>query len=165
LRSRIQMLRDHGQAAKHLHSAIGWNARMDGIQAAVLSLKLRHLAANNAARRAHADLYDQLLADGARVIRPVVGRHNAHVYHIYGVRVQERDTVLQRMAERGVNCSVHYPVPIHLQKAYSFLGLGAGSFPVAERCAQELLSLPMYPELTIDQIEFVVDTLKESLAN
>jgi dTDP-4-amino-4,6-dideoxygalactose transaminase len=165
LRARIQMLRDHGQAAKHLHSAIGWNARMDGIQAAVLSLKLRRLGAANAARRAHADLYDQLLTTEPRVIRPAVGQHNSHVYHIYAVRVQERDTVLQRMAARGVHCSVHYPVPIHLQKAYSFLGLGAGSFPVTERCAQELLSLPMYPELTTDQIEFVVDTLKNCLAN
>ncbi|HWX19225.1 MAG TPA: DegT/DnrJ/EryC1/StrS family aminotransferase, partial [Candidatus Binatia bacterium] len=91
--------------------------------------------------------------------------HNTHVYHIYAVRVKERDAVLQRMGARGVNCSIHYPVPIHLQKAYSFLGLGPGSFPVAERCAQELLSLPMYPELTGDQIQFVVDTLKKCLAN
>jgi dTDP-4-amino-4,6-dideoxygalactose transaminase len=110
-------------------------------------------------------LYDQLLANEPRVIRPAVGQHNSHVYHIYAVRVQERDTVLQRMAARGVHCSVHYPVPIHLQKAYSFLGLGAGSFPATERCAQGLLSLPMYPELTTDQIEFVVETLKNCLAN
>jgi dTDP-4-amino-4,6-dideoxygalactose transaminase len=165
LHSRIQMLRDHGQAAKHLHSAIGWNARMDGIQAAVLSLKLRRLGPANAARRAHADLYDQLLANEPRVSRPAVAPHNTHVYHIYAVRVKERDAVLQRMGARGVNCSIHYPVPIHLQKAYSFLGLGPGSFPVAERCAQELLSLPMYPELTGDQIQFVVDTLKKCLAN
>jgi dTDP-4-amino-4,6-dideoxygalactose transaminase len=165
LRSRIQMLRDHGQAAKHLHSAIGWNARMDGIQAAVLSLKLRRLAAANEARRAHAALYDKLLAGETRVTRPVVAPENVHVYHIYAVRVPDRDAVLQRMAARGVHCSIHYPVPIHLQKAYSFLGLTAGAFPVAERCAQELLSLPMYPELRKEQIEFVVDTLKECLAS
>jgi dTDP-4-amino-4,6-dideoxygalactose transaminase len=165
LRSRIQMLRDHGQAAKHLHSAIGWNARMDGIQAAVLSLKLRRLAAANEARRAHAALYDRLLATEPRVTRPVVAPHNVHVYHIYAVRVADRDAVLQRMAARGVHCSIHYPVPIHLQKAYGFLGLTAGAFPVAERCAQELLSLPMYPELRQDQIEFVAQTLKESLSN
>jgi dTDP-4-amino-4,6-dideoxygalactose transaminase len=164
LRSRIQMLRDHGQAAKHLHSAIGWNARMDGIQAAVLSLKLRRLAAANAARRAHAAAYDQLLACEPRVLRPAVAPQNSHVYHIYAVRVHERNEVLQRMAERGVHCSIHYPVPIHLQKAYGFLGLGPGTFPVAERCSQELLSLPMYPELRTDQIEFVVEALKESLA-
>src|SRR6266487_3283107 len=163
LRSKIQVLFDHGQATKHLHSIIGWNARMDGIQAAVLSVKLRRLEAANAARCAHAQLYDQLLANEPRVIRPRVAPLNSHVFHIYAVRVQDRDGVLQRMAARGVNCAVHYPVPIHLQKAYSFLELRPGSFPVAELCAGEFLSLPMYPELQSEQIRFVVDALKESL--
>jgi dTDP-4-amino-4,6-dideoxygalactose transaminase len=163
LRTKVQVLRDHGQAAKYLHSMIGWNARMDGIQAAVLSVKLRRLAAANEARRVHARLYNELLADEPRVIRPVVGPDNTHVYHIYAVRVQDRDGVLQRMAARGVHCAIHYPVPIHLQKAYGFLALGPGTFPVAEQCAKEFLSLPMYPELTEEQIRFVVDTLKESL--
>jgi len=163
LRSKVQVLRDHGQAAKYLHSMIGWNARMDGIQAAVLSVKMRRLAAANEARRVHARLYNDLLADEPRVIRPVVGPDNTHVYHIYAVRVQDRDGVLQRMAARGVNCAIHYPVPIHRQKAYAFLGLGPGSFPVAEQCAKEFLSLPMYPELTEEQIRFVVDNLKECL--
>jgi dTDP-4-amino-4,6-dideoxygalactose transaminase len=163
LRARVQVLRDHGQAAKYLHSTIGWNARMDGIQAAVLSLKLRRLEEANTARRSHAKLYDQLLADEPRVIRPYIAPERVHAFHIYAIRVQDRDGVMQRMVARGVNCSIHYPVPIHLQKAYSFLGLGPGSFPVAEQCAQEFLSLPMYPELRPDQIQFVVDTLKECL--
>jgi dTDP-4-amino-4,6-dideoxygalactose transaminase len=163
LRAKVQVLRDHGQAAKYLHSTIGWNARMDGIQAAVLSVKLRRLAAANEARRVHARLYNELLADEPRVVRPAVGPDNTHVYHIYAVRIHDRDGVLQRMAAGGVNCAIHYPVPIHLQKAYGFLGLGPGSFPVAEQCAKEFLSLPMYPELTEEQIQFVVDTLKESL--
>jgi len=163
LRAKVQVLRDHGQAAKYLHSTIGWNARMDGIQAAVLSVKLRRLAGANEARRAHACLYNELLADEPRVIRPAVGADNTHVYHIYALRLQDRDGVLQRMAARGVNCAIHYPVPIHLQKAYGFLGLEPGSFPVAEQCAKEFLSLPMYPELTAEQVRFVVDTLKESL--
>jgi dTDP-4-amino-4,6-dideoxygalactose transaminase len=163
LRTKVQVLRDHGQAAKYLHSMIGWNARMDGIQAAVLSVKLRRLAAANEARRVHARLYNELLADEPRVIRPVLGPDNTHAYHIYAVRVPDRDGVLQRMAARGVNCAIHYPVPIHLQKAYAFLGFGPGSFPVAEQCAKEFLSLPMYPELTEEQIRFVVDTLRESL--
>jgi dTDP-4-amino-4,6-dideoxygalactose transaminase len=163
LRSKIQMLRDHGQASKYLHAAIGWNARMDGIQAAVLSLKLRHLEKANTARRAHAALYHQLLDSEPRVIRPVAAAYNGHVYHIYAVRVKERDVVLERMKARGVNCAIHYPIPIHLQKAYNFLGLRPGSFPVAERCARELLSLPMYPELCPQQIEFVVSNLKECL--
>ena len=106
-----------------------------------------------------------MLADEPRVIRPIEAPHNLHVYHIYAVRVKDRDEVLQRMADRGVKCGVHYPVPIHLQKAYSFLGLKRGSFPVAERCAQEFLSLPMYPELQAQQIHFVVDALKASLTN
>jgi dTDP-4-amino-4,6-dideoxygalactose transaminase len=87
-----------------------------------------------------------------------------HAYHIYAVRVDDRDGVLHRMSRKRVNCGIHYPVPIHLQKAYSFLGLGKGSFPVAERCAQEFLSLPMYPELEPEQIEFVVAALKDCLA-
>jgi dTDP-4-amino-4,6-dideoxygalactose transaminase len=165
LRARVQALRDHGQAAKYLHSTIGWNARMDGIQAAVLSLKLRRLGAANVARRAHAKLYDELLGDDPRIILPRVATHNVHAYHIYAVRVQDRDGVLKRMAARGVNCAIHYPVPIHLQKAYGFLGLGPGSFPVAERCTQEFLSLPMYPELRPDQIQFVVNSLKDCLSN
>jgi dTDP-4-amino-4,6-dideoxygalactose transaminase len=163
LRSRVQTLRDHGQARKHLHSAIGWNARMDGIQAAVLSLKLGRLAAANAARRAHARLYDQLLADEPGIIRPTVAAQNVHAFHIYAVRVPDRDGVLKRMAARGVKCAVHYPVPIHLQKAYGFLGLKPGSFPLAERCAREFLSLPMYPELQPEQIEFVATNLKDCL--
>ncbi len=86
-----------------------------------------------------------------------------HVYHIYAVRIPERDRVLQRMAARGIHCGIHYPIPIHLQKAYAFLGLKAGSFPVAESCAREFLSLPMYPELRPDQIEQVASTLKGCL--
>jgi len=163
LRSKIQMLRDHGQAAKFVHSAIGWNARMDGIQAAVLSLKLARLEASNEARRAHARLYNELLEGIPGVVRPNEAAHNVHVYHIYAIRVQNRDEVLQRMSAGGVNCGIHYPVPIHLQKAYGFLGIKPGSFPITERCAKEFLSLPMYAELRPEQIDKVVQTLKESL--
>ena len=163
LRAKIQMLRDHGQNSTHIHSTIGWNAQMDGIQGAVLSLKLRRLDAANAARREHARLYDELLADEPRVVRPAVAPNNTHVYHIYAVRVPDRDGVLQRMAQLGVHCEVHYPVPIHLQKAYSFLNYSPGTLPITERCAREFLSLPMYPELTPEQIRFVVATLKECL--
>jgi dTDP-4-amino-4,6-dideoxygalactose transaminase len=136
---------------------------MDGIQAAVLSVKLRYLEAANAARRAHARLYDELLSDEPRVIRPWVAPYAKHVFHIYAVRVKDRDGVLRRMAEYGINCAVHYPLPIHLQEAYSFLSLGPGSFPVAERCAREILSLPMYPDLHAEEIELVVDALKKCL--
>ena len=160
---KIRILRDHGQVRKYHHTMVGWNCRMDGIQAAVLSVKLRRLTEANAARRRHAALYDQLLSEVPEVIRPTAAAHCRHVYHIYAVRVADRDGVMQRMATRGVNCAIHYPVPIHLQKAYGFLGLGPGSYPVTERCAREFLSLPMYPELRPEQVEFVVKTLKESL--
>ena len=163
VRAKVQALRDHGQAARPLHSTIGWNARMDGIQAAVLSVKLRRLSALNAARRVKAQHYDALLADEPLVIRPFVRPECAPVYHIYAVRVPNRDSVMERMAARGIRCGIHYPVPTHLQKEYAFLGLKPGAFPMAERCAREFLSLPMYPEIQVDQIEFVVQTLKECL--
>jgi dTDP-4-amino-4,6-dideoxygalactose transaminase len=162
--TKMQVFRDHGQAKKYHHSTIGWNARMDGIQGAILSIKLRRLAEANLARRAHAALYDQLLADEPRIIRPVAVRNSEHVYHIYPVRVHNRDKVLAQMSARGLNCAIHYPVPIHLQEAYRELGHGPGSFPVVERIAGELLSLPMYPELQPEQIQRVAEGLKECVA-
>lgn len=164
LAERIKVLRDHGQEKKYYHSDIGWNGRMDGIQAAALSIKLRALEAGNAARRAHAKQYDQLLASCDDVTTPTVAAHNSAVYHIYAVRVKARDEVLQSLTQRGVGCGIHYPIPVHLQKAYASLGYGPGSFPVAERCAKEELSLPMFPELKSEQIEVVVRELKSILA-
>ena len=164
LATKMQVLRDHGQSKKYHHSVIGWNARMDGIQGAILSIKLRHLAEGNKARRAHAALYDRLLADESRVILPTVARASEHVYHIYAVRVKNRDQVLAKMNARGLNCAIHYPVPIHLQEAYRPLGLKPGSFPVVERIAGELLSLPMFPELRPAQVERVAEGLKDCLA-
>lgn len=163
LAARIQVFRDHGQHRKYYHSQIGWNARMDGIQGAVLSIKLKQLENSNVRRHTHGLRYDQLLGNCEEVITPFEAPHNRHVYHVYATRVQNRDQVLQAMEERGVACAIHYPVPIHLQEAYRFLGHGEGSFPVAERCAREFLSLPMYPELTKQQLETVVQELKGCL--
>ena len=155
-----KMLRDHGQSRKYHHARIGWNARMDGIQGAALSVKLKHLDRNNALRRAHAGLYDRLLRDTPQIITPWCARWNQHVYHIYAVRVPQRDRVLQALEGKGIGCAIHYPVPVHLQEAYRSLGYRPGSFPVAERCAEQFLSLPMYPELTEEQIHTVVKELK-----
>jgi dTDP-4-amino-4,6-dideoxygalactose transaminase len=163
LTQKIRMLRDHGQAKKYQHGMIGWNARMDGLQAAVLRVKLRHLEQANAARRVHAQLYAQLLADVAHVMLPREAEYGSHVYHIYALRVQGRDQLLRDLADRGIACGIHYPIPVHLQEAYRSLGLKRGSFPVAERCADEFLSLPMFPELTPDQIETVVRGIKAHL--
>ncbi len=163
LRNKIQMLRDHGQAKKYHHALIGWNARMDGIQGAALRVKLKHLDRANQARRANARFYEQQLAEVEEVILPTEAEYARHVYHLYVVRVQDRDRVLQAMANRGIACGIHYPIPVHLQEAYRFLGHRKGSFPVAERCAEEFLSLPMYPELTTMQLDAVVHELKTLL--
>lgn len=157
LKEKIQMLRDHGQARKYHHTVVGWNGRMDGIQGAVLRIKLRHLARANAARRAHAQLYTRLLANVEEVIPPHEASYGRSVYHLYAVRVQNRDAVLRRLTERGIGCGVHYPIPVHLQEAYRHLGLCRGSFPVAEQCANEFLSLPMYPELASAQVRLVAE--------
>ncbi len=163
LKEQIEMFRDHGQRKKYFHAVVGWNARMDGIQGAVLSVKLKHLAKATAARRAHAALYAALLAGEEKVHLPKEARDRLHVYHLYAIRAQRRDSVIESLAKVGVHCGIHYPIPVHLQEAYQNLGLGRGSFPVAERCADEFISLPMFPELTRDQIEMVSRELKSAL--
>jgi dTDP-4-amino-4,6-dideoxygalactose transaminase len=165
LAAKIQVFRDHGQHRKYHHSMVGWNARMDGIQGAVLSIKLKHLDVHNVRRHAHALFYDQLLGDMEEIIIPFEAPHNRHVYHVYAIRVQERNQVLQALADRGISCAIHYPIPVHLQEAYRFLGCGEGSFPVAEQCAHEFLSLPMFPELTHEQIHAVAGELKSCLSS
>jgi len=165
LAQKIQVFRDHGQAKKYYHSHIGWNARMDGIQGAVLSVKLKGLDVANTRRRSHALLYDQLLGELEEIITPFEAPHNRHVYHVYAVRVEMRNQVMQALADKGIGCGIHYPVPVHLQEAYRCLGHRPGSFPVAERCADEFLSLPMYPELTPEQVHLVVKELKLSLSS
>jgi dTDP-4-amino-4,6-dideoxygalactose transaminase len=159
LRQKIQMLRDHGQARKYHHAVVGWNGRMDGIQGAVLRAKLKLLDQGNAARRAHAALYGRLLNEVEEVILPTEAAGCKHVYHIFAVRVQDRDQVLKTLGERGIGCGIHYPIPVHLQEAYGFLGYGKGSFPVAERCAEQFLSLPMFPALAPDQVTTVAREL------
>ena len=161
LRRKVEMLRDHGQARKYYHDVIGWNGRMDGIQGAVLRIKLHHLERSTAARRIHAAHYNRLLSAIPQVITPYEAPGNRHVYHIYALRVSQRDRVLREMGERGIGCGIHYPVPVHLQAAYGHLGHKPGDFPVAERCADEFLSLPMFPELTGEQVDYVASALKE----
>lgn len=164
LADQIKCLREHGQARKYIHSHIGWNCRMDGLQAAALRIKLRRLAEGNAARRMHAHAYDRLLADAEGVQTPYASPDRLHVYHLYVIRVAERDRLLASLAQRGIGCGIHYPKPIHLQPAYASLNLGPGSFPTAERQAEELLSLPMFPTLTTTQITTVVEELKPLIA-
>jgi len=152
----LRELRNHGSRSKYKHDSLGYNYRMDGIQAAVLRVKLRHLQRWTDERRRAARTYDRLLT---KVTRPQVPAHVEHVYHIYPVFVRDRDRVAERLRERGIQTNVHYPIPCHLQNAFSGLGYRKGEFPYSERIADEELSLPMFPELTDDAIEFVAETL------
>lgn len=163
LAEKMRMFRDHGQAKKYYHSMIGWNARMDGLQGAVLSVKLKHLPGWNQARRENAQLYNDLLVNVKSVITPTEANYAKHVYHIYAIRAQKRDALISTLAEKNISCGIHYPVPIYLQEAYKLLGYEKGDFPIAERCADELVSLPMFPELTEEQIDHVVHEIKRFL--
>ena len=158
---KMKMIRDHGQEKKYYHSLLGWNARMDGFQGAILSVKLKYITAWNNARRENAKLYTSLLSDCDAVKTPEEIKGCKHVFHVYAVRVQNRDKLISDLAEKEIFCGIHYPVPIHLQKAYSSLGLGEGSFPVSEKIASELVSLPMFPELKKEQIEFACSEIKK----
>jgi dTDP-4-amino-4,6-dideoxygalactose transaminase len=160
----IRMLRDHGQPKKYYHDLIGWNGRMDGFQGAVLSVKLRQLAAWNEARRKNAQLYNELLVDTDGIVIPKEADYARHVYHIYAIRTQNRDNLINHLARQDLHCGIHYPVPIHLQTAYSSLRINKGQFPVAERCAQEYISLPMFPELKEEQIRRVVHGIESFYA-
>lgn len=160
---RMRMIRDHGARHKYEHQVIGLNSRLDTLQAVVLSAKLRRLGAWNAARRAAAARYDQLLSDCEEVMRPRTLDGNEHVWHLYVVRVRRRDRVLKELNAAGIGAGIHYPVPIHLTAAFGGLGYKHGAFPVAERNAQDVLSLPLFAEITMAQQERVVSVLRSVL--
>jgi dTDP-4-amino-4,6-dideoxygalactose transaminase len=159
----VRMMRNYGQREKYVHLLKGFNRRLDTLQAAVLNVKLGHLDAWNAARRDHARAYDERLRD-LPLVSPQVPAYAEPVFHLYVVRVNNRDAVLKRLAERGVSTGIHYPVAIHEQPAYRDLGYTSGAFPITEAYAGQILSLPMYAELTDEQIDRVVAALQESLA-
>ncbi len=163
LAARVRALRNYGSEVKYHHPEIGFNSRLDTLQAVVLSAKLKRLAGWNEARRAAAARYDALLGELPAVTRPRTLAGNEHVFHLYVVRVPNRDEVVKRLNADGVGAQIHYPVPIHLQGAFAHLGLGPGSFPVAEKAAREILSLPMFPEITADQQARVVASLRRAL--
>jgi dTDP-4-amino-4,6-dideoxygalactose transaminase len=162
----VRSLRDHGQAGRHDHVAVGYNARLDAVQCACLSISLRRLEAGNEARRRHAARYREQLAGvpGLRLVAEAPGA--LPVYHLMIVRVDaaRRDAVRDALAAAGVATAIHYPTPIHLQKAYAHLGQGPGSCPIAERAAREMISLPMFPDLTDEQIDHVAAVLRAALA-
>jgi dTDP-4-amino-4,6-dideoxygalactose transaminase len=160
---RVRILRNHGQAQKYIHLQEGYNGRLDAIQAGVLHVKLPYLDEWNAQRRAAARRYDALLANVSGVTPPLQPSWAQSVYHLYVVRLPKRESVQQHLTSQGIGSGLHYPVPLHLQKAYAHLGYGAGSFPVSERVAEQILSLPMFPGITEQQQERVVNAVAEAL--
>jgi dTDP-4-amino-4,6-dideoxygalactose transaminase len=160
--ARMRVLRDHAQPTRYVHNEIGFNYRMDGLQGAVLKIKLAHLAAWTARRVELADRYDRLLA-ALPIDRPVVPPGRGHVWHLYVILHLERDRLRDALAARNVQTGLHYPMPLHLQQAYAHLGYKAGDFPVTERTARECLSIPLFPEMTLEQQDAVVAALTDAL--
>ena len=160
--ARMKMIRDHGQAKKYYHDIEGYNGRLDSIQAGWLSVKLKHLTKWNESRRALAHKYHELFAEAKDAIAlPIEALWTKGVYHLYVVRVQDREALQTELAEAGIGTGIHYPIPLHLQKAYAPLGYGQGDFPVTEQVALEIVSLPMFPQLNNEQAEEVAKRVKE----
>ena len=160
----IRMLRDHGQAKKYYHDIEGYNGRLDAIQAGILDVKLGYLREWNDRRREAAARYSQLLADTPGVTIPFEPATVKPVYHLYVVQVEERNAVIKHLAQHGIGTGIHYPVPLHLQRAYSTLNLQPGAFPVAERSAARIVSLPMFPQITAAQQERVTTQLLQAIS-
>jgi dTDP-4-amino-4,6-dideoxygalactose transaminase len=157
---RISLLRDWGQESKYNHVVHGYNYRMDGIQGAVLNVKMNYIEAWTEARRSVASYYDHLL-EKHRCRRPVPPPHSRHVYHVYAVGLAQRDEAQKALQAAGIGVGIHYPVPVHLQKAYAGLGYGAGDFPITELLANQFLSVPIYAELRPEQVSEVVMELEK----
>jgi len=161
---KMEMIRDHGQAKKYYHDIEGYNGRLDSIQAGWLTVKLRHLAKWNASRRALAHRYHELFADAKDgIVVPHEASWTKGVYHLYVVRVQDREALQAHLAKAGIGTGIHYPIPLHQQKAYEHLGHHVGDFPVTERIAQEIVSLPMFPQLCPSQQDEIVSKTAEFL--
>lgn len=156
----LRMLRDHGRTTKYEHEITGYGYRLDGLQAAILDVKLKHLPQWNEKRRAHADYYTELLSN-LDITTPFEPSYVRAVYHLYVIRTRQRDELLNHLKARDIEAGIHYPVPLHLQPVYKNLGYHPGDFPETEKAAREILSLPLYPELTHAQMEQVVEAMRE----
>ena len=166
LAERLRKLRVHGGVQMYHHEEVGYNSRLDALQAAVLSVKLPHLAAWSAARRRHAAFYDEALAGVEGLVTPTVRPENETIVNQYTVRVLggKRDALAAHLKARGVGSSVYYPLPLHLQECFAYLGYREGQFPESERAAKEVLSLPVYPELSAAQLEYVAESVRAFFA-
>ena len=157
---RLRQLSNHGRTKKYEHETEGYNYRLDALQAAVLSVKLRHLPQWTEQRRAHARFYDEHLPSSLG--RIIEAKGAKHVYYMYVIKTTQRDRLMQALAKQEIECGIHYPLPLHLQPAYASHGWRKDQFPVAEQLAEEIVSIPMYPELTAEQQQFVVDCIKKT---
>ncbi|MBU1853238.1 MAG: DegT/DnrJ/EryC1/StrS family aminotransferase [Candidatus Omnitrophica bacterium] len=159
IKQRLISLRDYGRKGRYEHVIKGYNSRLDTLQAAILRVKLKHLDEWNEKRRKNAHLYTKLFKEkGLDLVLPYEADYVKHVYHIYVVRIKNREEVVKQLMDKGIRTLIHYPIPIHLQAAYKELGYKKGDFPIAEKCCEEVLTLPMYPELGEQEIRYVVDT-------
>ena len=160
LAARLKRLRVHGGLQMYHHEEVGYNSRLDSLQAAVLQAKLHHLSHWSAARRANAAYYTSALSDVAGIRTPVIDRANESIFNQYTVRADRRDELQAHLKSKGIGCAVYYPVPLHLQPCFEYLGYRQGAFPESERASREVLSLPIYPELTSAQLDEVVSTVR-----
>lgn len=163
LAHKVRMIRDHGSEKRYYHEMLGWNGRLDELQAAVLRIKLRHLDEWNQKRNKNAELYTIAL-QGVAVATPEIAAYNQHIFYLYVIRTAQRDALQKYLGEQGIGCGIHFPVPIHLQKSCAAYYQGPGKLPVTEKAANEILSLPMYAELTPEQIERVASETKKFLS-
>lgn len=161
---KMRIIRDHGQEKKYYHQIEGYNGRLDAIQAAVLRIKLKQLPSWNQARQRNAGIYNELLSGIPGVNTPTEADFAKSVYHLYVIHVDDRDDLQQHLNQNGIATGLHYPLPLHLQKAYKHLGYSKGAFPVTESSAARLLSLPMFPELSKDQLKYIADTINEFMS-
>jgi dTDP-4-amino-4,6-dideoxygalactose transaminase len=161
---RVRLLRTHGQAQRYEYLVLGYNSRLDALQAAVLQVKMKYVDGWNEQRRRHAQRYNELFA-GTPVVTPIEKPNGTHVYHQYTVRVPNRDAVADTLQKAGIGCMVYYRIPLHRQPVYASFGYGEGSFPVSEQACREVLSLPIFPELTEGEVELVAETVKTAVSS
>jgi len=157
---KVRLLRNHGREEKYHHIVEGFNHRLDTLQAKLLSVKLRYLEDWNKRRRHIAEWYKEFLRDGPLKL-PQEDKDSLHVYHLFVIQTDNRDALKKNLEEKGIFAGIHYPIPLHLQKAYAYLGYKAGDFPVAEKVSKKILSLPMYPELKKEEVEFICERIKK----
>ena len=162
--AKVRMMAAHGSAIKYVHEVVGMNSRLDAVQAVVLRAKLARLAGWNESRRKAAERYQDLLSHLPGVTLPSVAPGNLHVWHLYVVQADDRDAVVSRLNEAGVGAGIHYPIAVHLSGAYAHLGIGRGAFPIAEAAADRILTLPLFPHITVDQQEYVAAALAAAIS-